>query len=775
MPNPHNVGVAAGLELDSSLRDAVGDRTAKAFERAFGYRTVHDVLLHVPRRYNHRGELTDLRRLTEGEHVTVLARIAEINTRPMRNRRGTLTEVVVTDGSGRLTVTFFRKPYGLKLAPGAVGLFAGKVSRFRGTYQLAHPECLILDGGADDSSTVDSFATEIIPVYPATSALSSWAISKAIRVVLDQMDWSGQEDPIPADIRQRHGLMEMGQAFEAIHRPTDLAATELGKIRIRWSEALALQTVLAVRREAFKNEAALVRAPSPAGILARFDDRLPFTLTKGQQEVGQVIADELAQAHPMHRLLQGEVGSGKTLVAVRAMLAVVDSGGQAALLAPTEVLAAQHARSVRALLGPLAAAGTLEADDVSTKVTLLTGSMSTKARRQALLEIASGEAGIVIGTHALLEDKVSFADLGLVVIDEQHRFGVEQRASLAAKAQIGTRPHVLVMTATPIPRTVAITVFGDLDVSVLKELPAGRAPITSHVVPAREKPAYLERTWERVREEVAAGRQAYVVCPRISSQNDQDVSSQDGQDAHSPPSRTKQSMVAEAPQADPWDLEAEADDDTLPITAAEDLFEYLSQGPLSDLRVAILHGRMPADEKEVVMRRFASTALKSSDDMDGIDVLVATTVIEVGVDVANASVMVIMDADRFGVSQLHQLRGRVGRGGLPGLCLLVTNAPNGSPARERLAAVAATIDGFELSKVDLHTRREGDVLGSSQSGNSSSLRALSLLRDEAIIVAARQEASDIVASDPMLVDHRSLARMVDSLTQPDAAQWLDRS
>ena len=743
--------VTEGLKLTSGLVDAVGDRTAKALWKAFGYNSVQDLLLHLPRRYSHRGELTDLASLREGEYVTVLARILKIETRPMRNRKGQLTEVVVTDGEAKLSLTFFRRPFAVKITPGAVGLFAGKVTSFRGKLQLTHPECSMLGDDQDESTVADEYANEIIPVYPATASMSSWAVSKSVRVALDQVDWSSQPDPIPEPVRQRHHLLGMAEAYQAVHRPTSQSDPSAGNKRIRWEEALALQTVLAIRREEYREHAATPRRAIDAGLLSALDARLPFELTAGQQEIGDVIAAELAGEHPMHRLLQGEVGSGKTLVALRAMLKVVDAGGQAALLAPTEVLAAQHERSIRDLLGPLAADGIFSTSEQTTTVTLVTGSQSTAARRQALLDVASGQAGIVIGTHALLEDKVTFADLGLVVVDEQHRFGVEQRAALAAKAARGTRPHVLVMTATPIPRTVAITVFGDLDVSVLRELPAGRAPITTHVVPAAQKPGFLARTWERVREEVAAGRQVYVVCPRI----------------------TAGSATSETDGVDAGFLADEDAEQPLEMTSVEDVVPMLAEGPLKGLRIETLHGKMPADEKDSVMRRFAAGT--TGPERDRIDVLVATTVIEVGVDVPNATVMVVMDADRFGVSQLHQLRGRVGRGGLPGLCLLVTNAPPDTEARERLDAVAATTDGFELSKVDLQTRREGDVLGADQSGRTSSLRVLSLLRDADIIVAAKDEADQIVSADPNLTNHPALATMVTSLTDPDAAKWLDRS
>ncbi|HET9840696.1 MAG TPA: helicase-related protein, partial [Nocardioides sp.] len=438
----------------------------------------------------------------------------------------------------------------------------------------------------------------------------------------------------------------------------------------------------------------------------------------------------------------GEVGSGKTLVALRAMLRVVDSGGQAALLAPTEVLAQQHLRSITQLLGDLAQGGMLGGAADATSVALLTGSMPKSARAEALLRAASGEAGIVVGTHALLQEHVQFADLGLVVVDEQHRFGVEQRAALTDKA--GTPPDVLVMTATPIPRTVAMTVFGDLEVSTLAELPAGRAAIQTNVVPLADQPGWWGRVWVRVREEVEKGHQVYVVCPRIAGDE------------------------LEQGETDAPELDDEGEPVSTPgsLSAAEEVVEQLREGPLSGLRLDLLHGRLAPDEKERAMRAFA---------VGETDVLVATTVIEVGVDVGNATTMVLLDADRFGISQLHQLRGRVGRAGLPGLCLLVTHAEAGSPARERLDAVAATTDGFELSRVDLDQRREGDVLGRSQSGFYSSLQQLRVLRDEDTIVEAREAATALLADDPELGTVPDLRRLVTELEHSRQSDFMEKS
>ncbi len=544
-------------------------------------------------------------------------------------------------------------------------------------------------------------------------------------MVLDTLD--DVPDPVPAEIRARRGMDSLIEAYQQIHRPQSREQAQRARERLKYDEAFVLQVVLARRRAQARAQSAVPRAAVDGGLVDDFDARLPFALTRGQQQVAADLAGDLAADHPMNRLLQGEVGSGKTVVALRAMLAVVDAGGQAALLAPTEVLAQQHHRSITALLGPLAERGLLGGSDLGTRVALLTGSQTAAQRRQNLLEVASGEAGIVVGTHALLEETVDFSDLGLVVVDEQHRFGVEQRDALRAKGRVP--PHLLVMTATPIPRTVAMTVFGDLEVSTLTELPAGRSPIATHVVPVAEKPTFLDRAWQRVREEVQAGHQAYVVCPRIGDD--------EGSDELEPvPRKRRTSRAARRWPSSTWR-------------------PTLVDGPLAGLRVEILHGRLPADVKDDVMTRFAAGK---------IDVLVATTVVEVGVDVANATVMVVMDADRFGVSQLHQLRGRVGRGSAPGLCLLVTDLTEPARARERLDAVAGTLDGFVLSQVDLEQRREGDVLGASQSGRRSSLRLLSVLRDEDLIVDARADAVALVDQDPDLADHPELAAaVVDSL------------
>ncbi|MFD3839516.1 helicase-related protein [Streptomyces sp. NPDC058642] len=1063
--------------LEEPLKKVLGPPTAKVMAEHLGLHTVGDLLHHYPRRYEERGQLTHLADLPMDEHVTVVAQVADARLHTFASAKaprgkGQRLEVTITDGSGRLQLVFFgagvHKPH-KELLPGTRALFAGKVSVFNRRLQLAHPAYELLRGDAEE--TVETWAGALIPIYPATAKLESWKIGKAIQTVLP----SAQEavDPLPDSLRDGRGLVPLPEALLKIHRPHTKADIEDARSRLKWDEAFVLQVALARRRHADAQLPAVAREPKPDGLLTAFDARLPFTLTEGQQKVSKEIFDDLATEHPMHRLLQGEVGSGKaqpldslvltpagfrrmgdlrvgdevvvpdgeialidgvfpqgkrdvwrlvlsdgssvecddehlwivgtgsgwhrgqdsqvmttreirldtfeadgsskwyipaatpvdlggdaglpldpyllglllgdgsfrhdmrfstadaeirdavaaavapecrlvpvkgsgcdytiqptqraggvrnpviqtlrelnlwglashgkfvpdefknasvknrlallqglldtdgtvhedgltisfcsasrrladdvawlvrslggrarvlpkraafhvsvalpeehapfrltrkadrvrprpeydtfrrgiravehvgrkpvqcisvahpshayvtdnftvthnTMVALRAMLAVVDAGGQAAMLAPTEVLAQQHHRSIVEMMGDLAEGGMLGGSEHATKVVLLTGSMGMAARRQALLDLVTADAGIVIGTHALIEDKVQFHDLGLVVVDEQHRFGVEQRDALRGKGK--QPPHLLVMTATPIPRTVAMTVFGDLETSVLDQLPAGRSPIASHVVPAADKPHFLSRAWERVREEVENGHQAYVVCPRIG---DEEVD----------PKKKKS---------------AEDEAEKRPPLAVLEVADQLAKGPLQGLRVEVLHGRMHPDDKDAVMRRFAAGETH---------VLVATTVIEVGVNVPNATAMVIMDADRFGVSQLHQLRGRVGRGSAAGLCLLVTEMPEASPARQRLNAVAATLDGFELSRIDLEQRREGDVLGQAQSGARTSLRMLAVIEDEEIIAEAREEAAAVVAADPELTALPGLRTALDALLDEEREQYLEK-
>ena len=719
--------------LTTKLVDVVGDRTAKVLDTVFGYRTVSDLLHHYPRRYLVRGELSDIAELNEGDEVTVLAEIYSSSSRKLQGRKGSILEVIVTDGSAKMSLTFFNQAWREKeLRVGRQGLFAGKVGVFNGKRQLAHPDYEMVPDGSDVDSAVADFAGKFLPVYPASSKLPSWKIAQCVKLALDSLD--EVPDFMPQHILEKFKYPSAHQALAQIHNPVDLDSAELSKARLTFDEAFLLQLLLLERRAELRALKTVARPVKSGGILEAFDKSLPWKLTPGQLEVSREIESDLAADVPMHRLLQGEVGSGKTVVALRAMLAVVDSGGQAALLAPTEVLAAQHLRTIEKLLGPLAQGGMLGGVENATQVTLLTGSQNSVSRKEALALAASGQAGIVIGTHALLSESVVFNDLGLIVVDEQHRFGVEQRDALKAKAV--NPPHLLVMTATPIPRTVAMTVFGDLDISTLRELPLGRQPITTHVVPTLEKPTFLDRAWERIREEVSQGHQAYIVAPRIAAGSSEDA-----------------------------DLDFLYGEQSPDIASVEELAPKLHGGALKGLRIAPLHGRLTTELKEATMQAFSAGE---------IDVLVSTTVIEVGVDVPNATVMVIMDADRFGVSQLHQLRGRVGRGTSPGLCLLVSGAPIETPARERLEAVAKTQDGFELSRIDLEQRREGDVLGASQSGNRSHLRLLRVLRDEGLIEEARSVAAELLESDRTLGGYPLLKNELEILKKDNSSTYIDK-
>ena len=720
-------------DLENKVSAVVGDRTAKVLQTTFGIKTVGDLMRHYPRRYMVRGELSDISALHEGDETTILAQVYSASTRPMRGRKGSMLEVVVTDGTDKLSLTFFNQAWREKdLKVGRQGLFAGKVGVFNNKKQLAHPDYEMIPDGSDVDSAVEGFAGKYLPVYPASAKMPSWKISQCAQLAIGALE--EVSDFLPASIREKHKYPSLHQALVQLHQPADLEHAELSRERLTFDEAFLLQSLLVMRRIELKKLNSTSRKRISGGLLDAFDATLPFELTAGQVAVCKEIESDLAQSHPMHRLLQGEVGSGKTIVALRAMLAVIDSGGQAALLAPTEVLAAQHLRTIQKLLGEFGQGGMLGSSEKATQVTLITGSQNAAARKEALAMAADGSAGIVIGTHALLGEKVEFKDLGLIVVDEQHRFGVEQRDALKEKAVLP--PHLLVMTATPIPRTVAMTVFGDLDVSTLRELPLGRQPITTHVVPVKEKPSFLERAWQRINEEVAQGHQAYIVAPRISGDSDANA-----------------------------DIDFLFGEESSEITSVEELAPTLHAGPLKGLKIAILHGRLSSDEKDTTMQAFTK---------GDIDVLVSTTVIEVGVDVPNATIMVIMDADRFGVSQLHQLRGRVGRGSSPGLCLLVTQCEEESPARERLNSVAGTLDGFELSRIDLEQRREGDVLGASQSGTQSHLRLLRVLRDESLIEQAREDAESVISSNNDLSEYPLLKAELAQLQRDQSVDYLDK-
>ena len=691
----------------TALDRVLGDKTAKSFAKNLGLATVADLLQHYPRRYSNRGELTPIANLPIGESLSIVAEVVDARERRMKGRVSHILEVRITDGSGFLSLTFFNQAWRQKdLKPGVRGLFAGKIGEYQGKLQLAHPDYELFP---EEVSEFDAkaWADQPIPIYPASANVTTWMIQRALGIILDTLE--PIPDEVSAELQKKHKLLSINNALEKIHRPTTKNEIASAKKTLVYREAFLLQANLIQRRLDNEQAPATARTSKSGGYLERFDLALPFTLTDGQIEVGSEITSDIAKTYPMNRLLQGEVGSGKTLVALRAMLAVADSDGQSALLAPTEVLASQHFRSIEKSLG----------EELSKEVglTLLTGQLPTEARKKAMLQVVSGKARIVIGTHALFSEKVEFYDLGLVVIDEQHRFGVEQREKLRLKGKLS--PHVLTMTATPIPRTLAVTVFGDMSVSSLTELPAGRKEIDSHVVRAGD-PALVSRVWSRVAEEIAKGYQAFVVCPKID------------------------------------ETEKELSGASVEKTVAQ----LRKNAALSGVRIQELHGRMDADQKSQIMQAFGAKE---------IDLLVSTTVIEVGVDVPNATTMVILDADNFGISQLHQLRGRVGRGSAKGLCLLLTAAEDDSIALQRIEAVAAESDGFKLSEIDLELRREGDVLGASQSGGRSSLRLLRVIQDSELIQKVRVELEELFEADPLLANHPTLRLAID---QANAAENL---
>jgi ATP-dependent DNA helicase RecG len=745
------------VALTDRLDFVIGRANAKKLEGYFGLRTVNDLVRYYPRKYNEgmtvRGEGEELD-LEEGEHVTFVDTITDTKTGDMKpvfdkktNKMRYPKWLRVTLGEHRpkVTATFFNAKWMIeKLPEGTRIMLSGEVKYFKGTMQLNHPAFLVLQSpvgkeigtkslktiaessGATGDELLSVFEREFFPIYAANSKVQSWDIYACVRQVLDVLD--PVAEPLPESFTHQAALASEDEALRAIHLAETASERERAVERLTYDEALGLQWALAERRHGELGESGPPAPKKSDGLLAALMEQLPFELTGGQHAVLETLSAELAATRPMNRMLQGEVGSGKTIVSVLAMLQMIDAGYQCALLAPTEVLAAQHAKSVRDVLGPLAMAGQLGGADNATRVALLTGSMSAQQKKQVRDEVAAGEAGIVIGTHALLQDAVDFEKLGMVVVDEQHRFGVEQRDRLRAKAPAGLTPHLLVMTATPIPRTVALTVYGDLETSILRELPRGRQPITTNTIFISQQRKWLDRAWARIIEEVRAGRQAYVVASRID-ENDQGGGKEDGP----------------------------------PATTVVELLEYLRRGPLSGLRLGLMHGRLSSDEKDAVMAAFRAGE---------IDVLVCTTVIEVGVDVPNATVMFVMDADRFGISQLHQLRGRIGRGEHASLCLLATQLPEDSRAGRRLKAVASTLDGFELADLDLRERHEGDVLGYSQSGRPITLRFLSLFEHREIIEEARDFCQAHFEKHPL---DPGMALLAAPFTDTERVEYLDKS
>ena len=744
------------VALTDQLDYVIGGTNAKKLKEHFGIRTVNDLVRYYPRKYSEgmsvRGEGEELD-LEVGEHVTFVDVITDtkvgdmkpvFDKRTKKRRHPKWLRVTLGEHRPNVTATFFNAGWMIDSLPIDTRIMlSGEVKYFKGALQLSHPAFLVLESpigkeigtkslktiakssGATGDELLSAFERDFFPIYAANAKVQSWDIYACVRQALAVLD--PVDETVPKSFVRDHNLMSEDEALRAVHLAENAAERERAVERLTYDEALGLQWALAARRHSELGESGPPAPPKDDGLLAAMTARLPFELTRGQREVLDVLSEELAASRPMNRMLQGEVGSGKTIVSVLAMLQMIDAGYQCALLAPTEVLAAQHARSVRDVMGPLGMAGQLGGEENATRVALLTGSMTAQQKKQVRDEVAAGEAGIVIGTHALLQDAVEFHRLGMVVVDEQHRFGVEQRDRLRAKAPQGLTPHLLVMTATPIPRTVALTVYGDLETSTLRELPRGRQPIATNTIFVTEKPQWLGRAWQRIIEEVGQGRQAYIVASRIDE-------SDKGDEKDGPPAAT-----------------------------VVEMFEHLSHGALSGLRLGLMHGRLSADEKDAVMAAFRAGE---------IDVLVCTTVIEVGVDVPNATVMFVMDADRFGISQLHQLRGRIGRGEHPSLCLLATRLPEGSKAGVRLKAVAGKLDGFELADLDLRERREGDVLGYSQSGQPITLRFLSLFEHREVIEAAKEFCD---AYYPQTPSDPGMALLAAQFTDTDRVEYLDKT
>ena len=751
--------------LDRPLDRILGTRTANQLAKQ-GARTAGDLLRLLPRRYDTWGELTDLRALADGEQATVQARVVRSSARRTRGGRPpAIMEATVTDGTTSMAVVMFGTAGLMKLradqlSPGTTALLSGKVGLHRGRKQLVGPRIQVLD--ELDEAEREALLARPLPIYPATEALPSWRVAKAVRTLLDQLDAADVPEPLPERVRTVHGLIDAFTAYRWVHEPQDTGQWREARRRLRHEEALVLQTALAQRRARHRATRTAVAwpAPGPDSLRADLDAALPSELTAGQARVGEDIAHALESTVPMQVLLQGDVGSGKTLVALRAMIQVVGAGGQTALLAPTEVLAAQHRTSLEALLGPLGRAGMLGGAERAIRVLLLTGSTLAGRRREILAALAAGEPAIVVGTHALLAETVQIPFLGLVVVDEQHRFGVAQRDALRERRGVTDpatgeerTPHLLVMTATPIPRTVAMTVFGDLDTAILDELPAGRGPVDTHLVPW-DRVTWVEGIWRRAAREVASGGRVYVVCPRIDA-GDQEQGEDD-------PDRPE--AFDDLPEEPDGGVDREGP--TRPPAAVAEWAQRLADEPsLTGTGIGTLTGRMTSAEKDAAMEAFASGAAP---------VLVATTVIEVGVDVPEATMMVILDADRFGLSQLHQLRGRVGRGDRSSVCVATTGVEVGSTAYHRLKAFAETADGFALAEADLELRSEGNVLGAAQSGRRSDLDLLRVTRDRRVIEAARGEAEEIVAADPRLTDHRALAAAIVERLDEESQAYLER-
>ena len=718
-------------------------RVAGKLDKKFGLETTVELLYFFPRRYHELGELTSFPQLTLGEEQSVIAQIADSSRRRTRGGKWMLS-LQLSDGENLMDAVFWAKSQHLitwmssQMQVGQTKLFSGRPSLYRGRLQLSHPSYQEvsdegLDAASNQAAKVQAQRPE--PIYPAKAGLPTWTTQKAIAVVLDQLKFRPLPDPLPEEIRKEQGLLEINAALEQIHRPQTRADYEAARSRFRYEEAFVLQAALAERRQELAADAPILKEV-PGGFTERVASSLPFALTDFQQQALADIEERLQSPHPMNLLLQGDVGSGKTVVSLLAMLRAVDGGRQGIFMAPTEVLVHQHFSTLTSLLGEYAQPGgfTLRGTE-GIPIYRLTSSMSTAEKRRTLDALKTGQPALIVGTHALLSERVMLTSPGVVVIDEQHKFGVRQRDRLR-QGESGT-PHLLVMTATPIPRSVAMTSFGDLDLLTLKGMPPGRAKVETFRVDTANR-TWTARTWQRAAEEIVAGHRVFVVCPAINpgSQNEDGAGGEEGEDAAGS------------------------------IANVSDTVSHLRSLPaLKGIEIGVLHGQMSAEEKDRAMADFTSGKTP---------LLVATTVIEVGVDVPQATMMVILDADRFGLAQLHQLRGRIGRGKLGGVCLVWSGAQPDTLASNRLQAFTETTDGFRLAAVDLKLRESGNILGESQSGRASSLKILDLLADEAVISQARQDAKTLVTADPELKSHQILKEAIARRISEEEQEFLER-
>ena len=703
-------------DIDVEVLKGVGEKRKESLAE-YGITNVLELLMNYPRKWVDRTNEARVSDLVAGQEALVIVEVRKVSKFTTKNRR-TVVTIQVGDESGRLTAVFFNQPWRERqLKVGLQVAMFGKPDLYRGVLQMSNP---LVDLIGDRTG-------RIVPIYPQSekTQVSTWELATWVENALERCRERGLSDPVPTELINRLELVDRTAALWGIHFPETMLAKQNARRRLAFDELLRVQVVLVGRKRAFELDSTGIRHIVDGKLQQRFVAAIPFALTAAQQRVISEINKDLAAPHPMHRLLQGDVGSGKTVVAVSAMLAAVQGGHQGALMAPTEVLAEQHFASVSSLL-----AGLLVPDaknlfgDRQLRVELLTSRITSERRRELLRDLANGGVDILIGTHALIQEGVEFSSLGVAVIDEQHRFGVEQRAALRNKGEstvsqnsekILTSPDVLVMTATPIPRTAAMTVYGDLDVSVLDEMPPGRTPIKTFWIAGKKSESAM---WDEVRGAAAHGQQAFVVCPLIE------------------------------------------ESDKLQVASAEDTFKLLAKTELKGLKLGLLHGRMSSSEKDETMNKFRNRKL---------DVLVATTVIEVGVDVPNATCMVVLDADRFGIAQLHQLRGRVGRGVIASRCWLVTSDPEVSSAR--IDALVDSTDGFYLAEVDLELRGEGTIMNTAQKGRSD-LKLASLRQDRDLIELARATAFEIINADPTLKSHNEIREEIDLLLTPDEEEFL---